>query len=299
MLQKYFLILILPVILAGCVLPGTNPPPTPYPAGYMPTVIYLTAQSINATVSAGITPTVTPTETDTPIPPTPVPTITPSPAPGFSLAAIQINKPGPGSRLVSPIDVQMVAVAADSKKIEVDLYGEDGRLLGRTLKVVAGSPLGDFLAVKIPFEIRAAAEIGVIQISTRDHLGFLQSLESVRILLLSNGASQINPPGNTIYERVSLYHLTPKSVANSGRVSVDGQITPYNHQPVILELISEAGTTLGTRVLIFPTLDQQQFSTTIPYKVGQSTQARIVIRQQDDVLNGPVYFFSQGITLNP
>jgi hypothetical protein len=298
--QKFLFIVFASIFLAGCALPGANNViPTPYPAGYMPTVIYLTAQSINATISAGITPTITPTETPTDIPPTPAPTITPTPAPGFSLAAIQINKPGPSSRLVSPIDVQIVAVAGDSKKVEVDLFGEDGRLLGRTVKVVEGHPTGDFLSLKIPFEIRAAAEIGAIQVSTRDHLGIIQSLDTVRVLLLSNGDSQITPAGNTIYERVSLYNLTLKSVISGGVLTLNGQITPYNHQPVILELISEAGTSLGLRVLTFPKLDQQQFSTTIPYKISGPTPARIYIHEADDVLKGPVYIYSQPIMLNP
>jgi hypothetical protein len=190
-------------------------------------------------------------------------------------------------------------VAGDSKKVEVDLFGEDGRLLGRTLKVVPGHPTGDLLSLKIPFEIRAAAEVGVIQVSTKDHLGHLQSLDSVRVLLLSSGASQINPAGNAIYERVSLYHLTPKSVVSGGNLAVDGQITPYNHQPVIIELISVAGTSLGVRVLTFPNLDPQQFNTTIPYKISEPTQARIFVHQADDVLVGPVYIYSQPITLNP
>ncbi len=301
LMSRKFLLLIFPsILLAGCTLPGANTIlPTPYPPGYMPTVIYLTANSINATLSAVVTPTVTPTETATIVPPTPVATVTLTPAPGFSLAEIQINKPGPSSRIVSPIEVQMVAIAGDSKKIELDLFGEDGRLLGRTVKVVQGSPIGDLVSLKIPFEIRAAAEIGVIQVSTKDHLGRVQSLDSVRVLLLSNGTSQINPAGNTIYERVSLYNLTPKSVVSGGTLSLQGQITPYNHQPVILELISEAGTSLGLRVLTFPNLDLQQFNTTIPYKISTPTQAMIYIHEADDVLHGPVYVYSQPIMLNP
>ncbi len=299
MLRKYLLIISLSILLTGCVLPGTNPAPTPFPPDYLPTVIYLTAQSINATVSAGITPTVPPTETPTIIPPTPAPTFTLTPAPGFSLGAIQINKPGPSSRVASPIEIQMVAVAGDSKKVEVDLFGEDGRLLGRTLKAVPGQPTGDPLTLKIPFEIRAAAEVGVIQVSTKDQLGRVQSLDTVRVLLISSGASQINPAGNTIYERVSLFHLTPKSVVSGGVLAVDGQVTPFNHQPVIVELVSEAGITLGARILTFPTLEAQQFNTTLPYKVGETTQARIYVHQADDVVNGPVYVFSQPVTLNP
>jgi len=299
MFRKSLLIALLPVFLAGCVLAGTSVAPTPFPAGYMPTVIYLTAQSINATVSAAITSTGEPTNTPTSIPPTIAPTDTPTPAPGFSLAAIQINKPGPGSRVCSPLEVQIVAVAGDSDKIDVGLFGEDGRLLAHIIKVVPGHPTGDFLSLKIPFEIRAAGENGVVQVSTKDKLGHLQSLSSVRILLLSSGVSQITPAGNAIYERVTFLNLPVNADVSGGELSIQGQYTPYNNQPVIVELISDSGQGLGLRVLDFPNLNPQSFNTTIPYKVSRPTQARLFIHQEDDVLKGPAYIYSQEITLNP
>ena len=193
MLQKILLALSLCGLLTGCALPAAVSAPTPYPPAYLPTVIYLTAQSINATHSAGITPTVTPTLTPQPTLDTPRPTTTSTPGPGIPLAAIQINAPGPMSRIASPVDVHMLAVAGESHKIEVALFGEDGRVLARTVRIVSGYPGGDPLSVKLPFEIRAAGETGTVQISTNDAHGRLQSLNSVRILLLSSGASQVNP----------------------------------------------------------------------------------------------------------
>ncbi len=265
----------------------------------MPTVIYLTAQSINATVSAGITPTIVPSQTSTSIPPTPAPSETPTAPPGFTLAAIQINKPGPGSKIASPLEVQILAVAGDSKKIDVSLFGEDGRLLADIIRPVEGQPIGDFLSLKVPFEIRAAAEVGVIQVSTKDTLGRLQSLSSVRVLLLSSGASQINPAGNAIYERVTLPDLRPNADVSGGVLSVQGQYIPYNQQQVILELITDAGLLMSSRVLNVQNLDPQNIDTTLPYKVSSPTQARLFIHQEDNVLKGPVYIYSQEITLNP
>jgi hypothetical protein len=64
-------------------------------------------------------------------------------------------------------------------------------------------------------------------------------------------------------------------------------------------LVSADGKSLGLRVLNFDTLDPQNFSTTIPYKVSGPTQARLFIRQPDDVLDTPVYIYSQEIILNP
>ena len=61
MLRKIFLLASLAGLLAGCAFQGGSSVPTPYPPDYLPTVIYLTAQSIHATsaiqTAAAITPT--------------------------------------------------------------------------------------------------------------------------------------------------------------------------------------------------------------------------------------------------
>lgn len=303
MLRKILLLASLSGLLAGCALPASDSAPTPYPANYLPTVIYLTAQSINGTRSAqtaaAITPTKTPTETPIPDTPTPLPTATVTPAPNVPLAAIQINAPGPASKVASPMDVRIMAVTGKSNKVELALFGEDGRLLSRSVRVLPSHPFGEYLSMKIPFEIRAAAEVGILQVSTKDEHGRVQSLNTVRVLLISSGISQINPVGNGIYERVTLLHLPALSTVSGGVVNVEGQFLPFNHKQVVLELVSDDGKSLGSRVLNFASLDAQNFSTTLPYKVSAPTQARLFIRQPDDVLDTPVYVYSQEITLNP
>ena len=256
MFPKTLLALCICGLLAGCAMPGMIVPPTPYPPGYLPTVIVLTAQSINATRLAAITPTDTPTLaplTSTPTPSTPLPTLTLTPAPGIPLAAIQINAPGPMSRIASPLELHLLAIAGDSHKIEVALFGEDGRVLGRTVRVVAGYPAGDPLSLKMPFEIRAAGENGIVQVSTKNIQGRIQSLTSVRVLLLSNGVSQINPPGNTIYERAVFYDLPIDAHISGGVLPVKGSYEPLNNRPVILELVGPAATEREFR-LAEPTL---------------------------------------------
>ncbi len=291
------------MLLAGCGLPGAVPPPTPYPPGYVPTVIYMTAEAIRAATQASIPPTEpptqTPTEAATLIPPTAAPSQTPTPGPGIPLAAIQVKAPGPMSRIVSPLQVQVFAIAGDTKKVEIDLFGEDGSLLGRTLRVVGGSPAGDSLSVKIPFEIRAAGETGFVQVSTRNLGGQIQSLITLQVLLLSSGTSQINPAGNTIYERVVFSHLESGAVVSGGVVPLDGLIMPYNRQQVVADLISNDGKNLGTRLIQTAGTDWQSFSTTVPYSVDKPTPARLYVHQADDLLSTPAYIFSQPILLNP
>ncbi len=290
-------------LLTGCALPGVVSPPTPYPANYLPTVIYLTAQSINATIAAGVTPTLTPTLTPTPLPvdaeAAAGPTATYTPGPSIPLADIQINAPGPMSRVASPLEVHAVVIAGASHRVEVDLFGEDGALIGRSLLVVPGYPGGDALNIKMPFEIRAAGETATVQISTKDGHGRVQSLNAVQILLISTGTSQINPPGNNIYERVAFYDLPIDAHISGGTVAVEGRYAPVNNQPTILELVADDGRTLGLRVLDLTGSDGQHFETTIPYKVTQLTAARLYLYQDDEVIQGRAYVYSQPLALLP
>ncbi len=299
MLRKILFFASLAGLLAGCALPRATSIPTAYPANYLPTVIYLTAESINATKAAEATPTLAVTDTPTPVPETPGPTAIPTLGPGFQLSALQINKPGPMSKVASPLELSVVAYPGKSNKVEFDLYGEDGRLLGRTIQFAPPHPLGDYLYVKIPFEIRAAAELGLIQVSTKDDLGNIQSLVSDRVLLISNGDSIINPAGNTIYERVAINSIPADSTVSGGVLSLKGEFLPYNSQQVVFELISNTNKSLGLRVMNFPNANLQNFSTTIPYKVDSQTQARLFIRQGDDLLNSPAYVYSEIVTLKP
>lgn len=303
MLRRFLTLLCVSFLLAGCTLPGVAVVPTPYPAGYLPTVIHMTAQSIEATHSAAVTPTNVPTLAPTPVSlletATPRPTATSTPGPNIPLAQVQINAPGPMSRIASPLEVHAVVVAGESRRVEVDLFGEDGGLLGRSLIVVPGYPGGDPVNLKIPFEIRAAGETGTVQISTRDAHGLIQSLNSVQVLLLSTGSSQITPPGNDIYERVAFYNLPINAHISGGVLSVKGSYAPINDKPTVLELITGDGKSLGLRIVDLSGSDGQGFDTTIPYKVTQETAARLYLYQDDDVIQGRAYVFSIPLALEP
>ena len=287
------------VMLSGCQLPGSVTPPTPYPADYIPTAVYLTALSIDSATLTAVPPTVTPTVTSTFLPPTLAPSATPTTGPRVPLAAIQVRAPGPMSRIVSPLQVQLLAIAGDSKRVEIALFGEDGRLLGRALVAVAGSPSGDPLSVKLPFEIRAAGENGYLQVSTKNILGRVQSLITVPVLLLSAGVSQINPPGNTVYERVALVDLPPEADIFGAELEVIGQVLAYNSSPVVMELIAEDGKNISLRVLDVPGGDWQAVRTTLPFHVDKPTPARLFVHQADQVIDGDAYVYSQLLTLNP
>ena len=289
-------------ILTACAAPTPSPIPTAYPPEYLPTVIALTAEAANAMgteVALALTPSVFPSNTPRPtLSPTPQATYTQTTIPGHEPATIQIFAPGPMSKVTSPITLRMNIVAGQSEKVQIDLYGEDGRLLTRNVKRVPTSGKGVPQQIRIPFEIPGAAEVGRITVSTTDKLGRLESLNSVRLLLLSSGTNEINPPGNPS-EPVGVFAPVGDDPVTGGVLDIRGDVWPFNLNPVILELIGEDGRSMGLRILNLNQLNPQLFETTIPYKVSEPTVACLTIRQDDDRIDGVFYLYSQEVLLNP
>jgi len=292
-------------LLSGCALSQVDTGPPAFPPEYLPTVVMETAQAAMATDRAG-TPSLTITAslipTETPLPsetPTPTPTDTATPSPLAPNAKIQIYSPGSMSKVTSPISLRIQIVAGSSQLVQIDLQGEDGRLLARNLFRVKSWPDGYLFKVKIPFEILAAAELGRITISTKDTAGSIEAQLAMRVLLLSIGEQELNPAGDTS-ERVVFYSPPRKNaVALDGLLNIEGRYLPFNDLPVVLELYDLNGKTVGLRVLDFNGIEEQLFTTTIPYKVEALTHARLVLRQDDDRLEGTFYIYSQDLRLYP
>jgi hypothetical protein len=293
-------------LLAACTS-QTVPPPTPLPPDYLPTVVALTGQAAFATAAA-LTPT--PASTETPLPPIAapeIPTATPTLAAGFTnFAQIRFLSPGPMSNLTSPFILNAIVAAGESDRIQVDLLGEDGRVLQRIIQKLVRNPLGIFQRFEIAYEIRAVSEAGYIRISTKDDFGRIQALNTLPVLLYSMGTTQVNPPGNFIYERIAMDGFKEKADFYAGEVALKGRIWPYNDQPVIVELISKEGKPLSTRILNMRGINTQPFETVLPYKVSEPTLARLTFRQEnpsllvsDPELGKLVYVYTVEVMLNP
>ncbi len=315
MFRKLFpLLFTLTLLLSACDISGSGTLPTPYPESYLPTVIALTAAASRpdqAGPSAGSPfPALDPTPTPTPLPPTetPVPSATPSPTPSLSSAppdgVIRLAAPGPMSKVVSPLRVIAYVVPGANDRYQVELLGEDGRLLARKVEVhpaPAYSPWV-YVALDIPFEIRAAAELARLQISTADEFGLPKAVMSVHVLLQSGGRDVINPSGGT-GERAWLSSPLAGSQVTGGEVVVSGKFRPFNEESFILELLDREGRVLGTRLLELGIASAPDgyipFSTTVPYSVGASTPAKLVLRQSDPRINGLMYLYSLELILHP
>jgi hypothetical protein len=302
MKRRLFTFVALLGLLAGCSSATPSLVPTPYPPEYLPTVIALTANAVNAsgteTALAALaneapSPTALPTLTFTP-----QPTATVTPIPWHKAGAIRFVSPGPMSKVISPIQLHMEVISGASQRVQVDLYGEDGRLLARLTRKVLTTGKGAIMSVRIPFETRAAAELGRITVSTLDKEGRIQSLHSLRLLLLSTGMNELNPVGDPAEPVLVVKPLADEKISG-GVVHVEGDIWPFNLQPVVLELVDTTGNSLGLRLLSVSDIKPQLFESTIPYKVNETTPVRLVIRQDDDRMPGVFYIYTREIVLDP
>ena len=296
-------------LLVGCTQ-AIDSAPTPLPPDYLPTVVALTGQAAFATAESltqAAVPTATPEPTFTPEPTVVLPSPTPTFAAGFTeFAQIHFVSPGPLSSLTSPFVLQTILVAGESEVVQVDLLGEDGRVLYRELKKLIRNPAGTFQRFEISFEIRAVSEAGYIRISTKDDFGRIQALNTMPVLLYSVGTTQVNPPGNTIYERVTVEGLKEKAEYTGGEVYLSGRLWPFNDQPVFVDITMQDGRPLSSRMLAFNGTETQSFETTLPYKVTEPTVARLSFRQDNPLLgvNDPelgklIYVYTVEIMLNP
>lgn len=300
MLRKFLILASLSGLLTGCAS-ISSPTPTAYPADYLPTVVVLTGQAALATSAAQTpTPTETTLPTETLIPETPLPTLTPTPEPGFEkFAEIRFLSPGPMSYVSSPIELQMLLVSGESQIVKIELIGEDGGLITSKLEKVGRNLGGVYRNLKFKFEIRGVSEQSWIIVSTKDEFGRMQALNTLQVFLMSSGPSQINEPGNIIYERALIQEPEDETEVSGGTLTIKGRFWPFNTQPLFLDLVNEQGKVLNTRVLTINGMDPQSFDTTIPYKVTEPTRVRLTLHQVNPDLNRDIYVYTQTLTLNP
>lgn len=303
--------------LGGCAPFGISSYPTPIPTEFLPTVVAQTAAALHSTAlvetATAFYPTalaLTPSPASSPTPRrptrTPFPTATfpptathtATPLPPAPPARIQIESPGPMSLLVSPLSLHLFFLPGETERVQIALFGEDGRPLTRDLRKVEDTPpRGVNLSLQIPFSIRAA-ELARLEVSIRDGVGRIEALESLHLTLLPFGTSRVNPPPPP-FERAVIYSPAPDSPVFGGILAVEGAFWPVNDQPVILELQDAQGRILMTRQLALTGETYVPFATTLPYKISEPVSARLSIRQADPRFDAIAYLYSLVVLLNP
>jgi hypothetical protein len=255
--------------------------------------------TITRTPTAGPSPTVTRTPTFTRTV-TRTPTITYTPTP--PLPGLYILRPGLLSRVVSPIQSEMHVITGAEGLVDVELVGEDGRVISRRTLEYAGPNMRYWAAPELPFEIASAAETARLQISTRDEFGRISRLFSTDLVLLQFGRSEINPAA-VDQEPYLIRQPDEEAIIGGGVLVVEALAHPVNDSPLIIELIDENNTVIVTKQVIVPEptgeLSHTPFRVEIPYRVMRPVPVRLVLRQEGSRIPGTVALISQVLTISP
>ncbi len=108
---------------------------------------------------------------------------------------MRINRPGPYSKLISPIQVEALISPGEDGFVYVDLIGEDGRYLVRqALDFRAYRDRRFYIAPEVPFEIEKPAEVARLVLYTRDRFGRTIYLCATDVVLQQLGRNVLEAP---------------------------------------------------------------------------------------------------------
>lgn len=290
--------------------------PTLFPTEQLPTVIALTARA-----AASQTPR--PTETVQPSAETPpsalVPTMTlsptatltvtvqhsstPTPTPTLIIpeADIQITNPGPLSKVVSPFTLTSHLIPGETRRAEVALWGEDGRLIYRRLFVFRSLNERTSIATKIPFETSAVAETGRLVVQVKDEHNRLVSLASHQLILMTEGEADVNVPGDLLAP-IMITKPEEKVLIQGDILDIAGWVRKAPGHTLLVELVAADGRVVGSRLAEVesgPDGEHLPFVAEVPFQVDAPTWARISISERKPGVTTPLNLASIEVLLSP
>lgn len=328
----YVVILTSLLLLTGCAKPTEMPTTTPVPSATLRPIASITPRPTQTQLPS-MTPTLLPTATETPPPAwvtimltpetgdtsgTPDPneqgegtvdatssrTRFPTSTPPPPSAILTIQKPGPYSKVVSPIELRVIVHPGDDKLVYLDLIGEDGRVINsQNYNFSASTNYWIYTVQKIPFEIQSFAESARLVLYTRDQYNRIIYQVSVDLILLQFGDDSINIPV-VVDEPYIIRKPWEGGTVRGGVMEVDGLARLVNDQPLIIELIDEEGNLVGSAEVEIAQPSALQpyvpFIAEVPYSVSQWTRVRFVARQESATrIPGTVWLTSVLIYLEP
>ena len=204
----------------------------------------------------------------------------------FPVASLNIYNPGPGSRISSPLNISAYALPGDQGKVTVQLWGEDGSIIAEQLIKLSSSNSGWVsFTTQFPFEINSGGEAALLTLTTFDGFGRRIAVNSVPLLLIQIGNSEIESTGFAKGPFV-LKSPTASSTVTGGTLHLEGYAHPSSSAPLIVELIKTNGGVMASKQVALSTPatgeDYVAFSVDIPYKVSTATPVRLSLRQMTD-----------------
>ena len=342
-----FSALILVVLGVGCGISNETPIPTPLPLDDIPTVVQQTVNAGQTpTATPSVTPADLPPGSPTSTPenaiiqvlesPTPLAidqTATKSPAPSatrtpdlsatatprasrtptitrtptLSPAGVQINSPGPMSKVSSPLKLTANLHTEASGNYHVELWieplqpGGESRLLYKEVQRIISNPV-DWLYLEqdIQFELTRISEFGQLRIIVLDSFGRAVSINSVDLILLMMGSSSITPASPKT-EPVVIREPIENQLIQGGELIVSGVAKP-DSGVMLVELVTADGSIVGYKdvfITASPDGSYVPYTVEVPYQVETPTWVLLQVSESGARISGIDHLTSVQVLLSP
>ena len=278
--------------------------PSPTALAFEPTSTAGTNSAVTPSPAPSATPTQNPLATRTRRP-TRTPTITPTPP--IPNAGIQIKQPGPMSRVASPLGLiaNLRSVPSGTYRTEIWIEplqpGGEPRLLYREVHRLINEPIDwVYMDPDIQFELSRVSEFGQLRMGMYDILGRAVSVNSIDLILLSMGPSDITPTGD-LSEPIVIREPTSNHLIQGGTVIVSGRARP-SERVMLAELVTSDGMVVGyNEVFLTPDPDGAYvpFSLEVPYNVASGTWVRLQLSESGVRIPGVEHLASVEVYLSP
>ncbi len=233
------------------------------------------------------------------------PTVTRTPT--MPAAGVQINEPGPMSRLASPLHLTGNLRTVPSGNYRIELWieplepGGQPRMLYREVERLISNPVDWlYLDQKIQFELSRVSELGQLRITVLDTFSRAVSINSVDLILLQMGVSDITPSTGKS-EPIVIRAPTPNQLIQGGKVIVSGIVKP-DADSLLVELVGIDGSVVGYNEMFVtpaPTGDYIPYTVEVPYSVNAPTWVRLQISESGTRITGVSHLSSVVVLLSP
>ncbi|MGD2027128.1 MAG: hypothetical protein PVI99_04860 [Anaerolineales bacterium] len=222
----------------------------------------------------------------------------------FGTADLAIIRPGQFSRHRSPIRLVVNLIPGEDRAVEITLYGEDGRVLFNETGYAHpfDDPINGNLIKDIEFSIETMAETGRLEFKVYDSYGRLKALNSVYLILLSDGITDRNySPENK--DRVLLQLPFPDQLdIHTSPLFIAGLVRTTSDTPLSVWLVDQEGEILGkgeAPVVLSAGSPVGNFVGEIPYQVAAPTPALLTFGLEEGRIPGFTYVKTIEVMLYP
>lgn len=211
------------------------------------------------------------------------------------------------SRVASPLELVANLRSVSSGTYHVEIWieplqpGGEPRLLYRDVQRLISNPIDwVYLDPHIQFELSRVSEFGQVRVGMYDQNGRAVSVNSVDLILLSMGPSDITPTGD-LTDPIVIREPTPNHLIQGGMVIVSGLAKP-SEEFMLVELVTSDGNVVGYRqAFVAPAPDGSYvpFTVEVPYTVTTGTWVRLQISENGVRIPGVEHLSSVEVYLSP